>query len=121
MTTTSRYWYSISYREAGYRAAAYGTSLLSESELIAELEAGKYLFLDNLIYWEYGKAKSMKEWSKTDYDRIYINPTMVVSVTPLVDDPRKIIRSVDDLPPPRGLKSHFRRWLHRQIEKLQEK
>jgi len=119
-TSSSQNWFSIFYLEAGRHAAAYGTSSLSEAELIAALESGKYIRLDNLIYWDCGRAKSMKEWSKTDCDRIYINPSMVVSITPMHDDPRTIIKTIDDLPPPKTLKGHIRRWLQRKVEQLEK-
>ena len=121
MNDTTRHWYSIYYLEAGRHQAAYGSSILAEAELVASLETGNYLFPDDLIFWDCGRPKSMKDWSITDCDRIYINPTAIISITPMRDDPRNIINTVDDLPTPKTFRGYYRRFLQRLIEKLEKK
>jgi hypothetical protein len=120
MNESTRYWYSVSYKDTARSNAAYGSSVLSEKEIIISIQQGNYLFLEDLIFWDYdGKPKSMTEWSKTDHDRKYINPQFISSITPMRDDPRNIITTVNLLPPPKGLKAVLKRWLQMKIEKFE--
>jgi hypothetical protein len=66
----------------------YGTSPLSLEQLVAALQRGEFVRLDDLLYMERSQYKEWSEWDKTLTPTVSINPACVVTVMQFKTDPR---------------------------------
>ena len=67
----------------------FGSSRCSEDDFIRSLNHSSFIQLNDIIYFdENGTAKSWAEWDPNCVPRSYLNPAYIVSVMPLIDDPR---------------------------------
>ncbi len=88
---TDKNWYKIETakdKENSYHY--YGTSKLNYEEVIASLQRGEYIFLDDLLYLERSEYKPWAEWDKSILPSVYINPNCVLTVMQYRGDPRVI-------------------------------
>jgi len=68
----------------------FGSSSMSEEALVRTIQAGEFILLNDLTYFdEDGEARAWTEWDPQYLPRIHLNPKHIVSVMRLVDDPRK--------------------------------
>ena len=84
-----KHWYRVEI-EAGSEAHCYfGSSALTEKEMLAEIQAGSFVQLDDHIYYdEVGTPKAWTSWDPNSHSRIYFQPKYVMTVVPLKEDPR---------------------------------
>lgn len=85
------HWYQVTISQQGYNYQMTCTSTLAEADFIATLSKGDgFIVLDNLLYRDNtGKYKSWSEWDPTMQPRIYVRASAIVTLQPLVGDPRK--------------------------------
>ena len=65
-----------------------GCSVMSLEALISKLNAGEYVRLDNLLYWDRGLIKEWSEWDKSVVPTVCISPHCVIDVMQFIRDPR---------------------------------
>ena len=83
-------WFRIEVSAGGETHCYFGTSSQVETDFVKAIEANEYVLLEELTYFdEDGKARGWTEWDPHYLPKIYLNPSHVVSVMCLVDDPRK--------------------------------
>jgi hypothetical protein len=83
------HWYRVDVLEGQKTRAIIGTSELEPSRLVAKLSGDDYLVLNDLSYRDNKNCiVPFSEWDPRLGSIIYINPRQVVSVVPLVGDPR---------------------------------
>jgi hypothetical protein len=68
----------------------YGSSSKDLNELIASLQRGEYIRLDDLMYMERSEYKSWADWDKSLEPSVLINPACVVTVMQYKADPRTL-------------------------------
>ncbi len=67
----------------------FGCSLLDEGQIAEQLNEGKLIMLEDLLYYdEEGKAKPWSEWDPHCEPRIYLNSKFLITLMPMVGDPR---------------------------------
>ena len=85
-----QYWYRITIDQAGHEYGYYGTSELSEKELVEKLKTEDYILLDNLVYYDsQQRIKNWSDWFPNIYSRVYINPKQIISIQVLKENPKK--------------------------------
>ena len=102
-----KHWYRVEMMTAGETYSYIGSSRLPESEVVKLLGQGHFVELDDLTYFdEEVKPRRWTEWDRHCVSRIHLNPRYVLSVLPLVDDPRqkpgdgsKVLKYPDTRPP----------------------
>lgn len=83
----------------------FGSSHLSESEAAASLGRGDMILLEDLVYYdEEGRARSWSEWDPHCQPRVYINPKYLVTLMPMVGDPRTMSAGLKILNMPRFMR-----------------
>lgn len=88
---SEKIWYKIETskdKESTYHY--YGCSSLTYDQLIAALQLGEYIRLDELLYLERGEYKEWSEWDKSLFPSVSINPDCVVTVMQYKGDPRAV-------------------------------
>lgn len=84
------YWYRVEVLNGDETYCFFGSSKYKESEFVRRLTEREYLLLEHLVFYnEDQEAKSWSEWEPNSYSRVYLNPQYIVSLMPLVGDPRK--------------------------------
>jgi hypothetical protein len=58
--------------------------------LLDQVAQGKYVRLDDLVFFDRGMVKDWSAWDKRDIPSIVINPRMIVAIMQLRADPRTI-------------------------------
>ena len=82
-------WFKIEVNKFSEGTYTYvGCSSLSLEAVIAKLQAGDYIRLDNLLYWDRGIIKEWSQWDKSVVPTVYINPLAVLDVMQFIRDPR---------------------------------
>ncbi len=83
----------------------FGSSNLSESEAAAALGRREMVLLEDLVYYdEEGRARSWSEWDPHCQPRVYINPKYLVTLMPMVGDPRTMSAGLKILNMPRFMR-----------------
>lgn len=103
----ARHWYRVEMMTAGESYSYIGSSGLSEPVLVEKLGRNAFVELDDLTYFdEEGKPRRWSEWDHHCVSRIHLNPRYILSILPLVDDPRskpgngsKVLKYPDNRPP----------------------
>lgn len=71
-----------------------GSSDLSEAELLNVLSSGSFFCLNDLVYVdEQGDVHPWTEWDPECQPRIYLNGRLIISIMPLLGDPRRSKKS----------------------------
>jgi hypothetical protein len=85
----ARHWYRVELMTAGDSYSYIGSSPMSESEMVERLSRNAFVELEDLTYFdEEGKPRRWSEWDPHCVSRIHLNPRYVLSILPLVEDPR---------------------------------
>jgi hypothetical protein len=103
----AKHWYRVEMMTVGETYSYIGSSPMTEPELTERLSRNAFVELDDLTYFdEEGKPRRWSEWDRHCTPRIHLNPRYVLSVLPLVDDPRKkpgdgskVLKYPDNRPP----------------------
>ena len=83
-------WYRVEIMSGQDTYCYFGSSKLSEKELVEALSRQEFIQLGNLTYFdEQGEPKRWSEWDPHYHSRVHLNPKFVVSLIPMVDDPRQ--------------------------------
>ena len=91
-TSRTYNWYRVEMINGDETYCYFGSSPLNESEFIKRLQGTDYIELGSLVFFdEEAEAKSWSEWDPNYLPRVYLNPKYVISVIPLMDDPRKAL------------------------------
>lgn len=87
----AKYWYQAEMMNGGGDPLWYlGSSNLDLPEITGEISAGRFVCLDDLVYFnDQDKAISWSEWDPLYTSQVSLNPRYIVSIMPLADDPRK--------------------------------
>ena len=97
--SSKQYWYqvTISYPTSEGKYTFAGISSLGEDALLSVLTKGEFIKLDECLYRDKsGNYKSWSEWDPMAVPRFYINSKYILTVQPLVGDPRKIDTDAKD-------------------------
>lgn len=87
---TKRNWYRAEMTSGAENFYLWGASELGEQELLTKLATGEFVTLEDLIYFdEEGAPRSWNEWDPQCQPRVFLNSKFLVSLMPLVGDPRK--------------------------------
>lgn len=88
----AKYWYRVELMTMLTTGESYsyiGSSAFSEPELVEKLGQNAFVQLNDLTYFdEEGVPRRWSEWDHHTVSRIHLNPRYVVSILPLVEDPR---------------------------------
>lgn len=100
-----RRWYRIEMNSGPENFFVIGSSIMTEQEMVQALEAGRFVQLDDLIHYnEEGVAKAWSEFDPHCHPRVHLSAKAVVSITPMVGDPRKLQSGPKVLNMPRFLR-----------------
>jgi hypothetical protein len=84
-----RTWYRVEMNAGPETFCVFGSSVLAEKEMCNQMNAGNIVLLEDLVYYdEEGIAKSWSDWDPHCQPRIYLNPKFLVSIMPMIGDPR---------------------------------
>ncbi len=101
----SRSWYRVEVNAGPETFCVFGSSALSEKEFISGLNAGSMLLLEDLVYYdEEGNPRSWSDWDPHCHPRMYLHPNHVISVMPMMGDPRTMDGQVKILNLPRFMR-----------------
>jgi hypothetical protein len=86
---SDKFWYKVESNEGEESTTHhYGSSSLSFEQLIASLQRGEYIRLDDVLYMERSNYKEWAEWDTSLHPTKYINPNCVLNVMQYKSDPR---------------------------------
>jgi hypothetical protein len=86
---SDKYWYKVETNEGEDSTTHhYGSSSLSFELLIASLQRGEYIQLNDVLYLERGSYKEWAEWAPELHPSKYINPNCILNVMQYIGDPR---------------------------------
>ena len=84
-------WYKIEVYKSGDDTYHYiGTSEETLDLLSMNIKEGKFICLNDLLYFERGVYKEWAEWDKSLEPTVLINPSSIVTLMQFKDDPRNI-------------------------------
>lgn len=93
-----RYWYRVEMLSGSDTYCFFGSCKLPEKELMQALQENKWTLIEDLIYFdENDRAQGWSEWDPNYLARIHLNPQYVVSVMPMLEDPRKETVGANDI------------------------
>ncbi len=88
---TKRHWYRAEMTAGPETFCVFGSTRMSEKELISALNQGELVLLEDLVFYdEEGLAKSWTEWDPHCQPRVYLNAKFMVTLMPMVRDPRQM-------------------------------
>jgi len=100
-----RTWYRAEMNSGPETFCVFGSSPLPELEITAILGRGEMILLEDLVYYdEEGRARSWSEWDPHCQPRVYINPKYLVTLMPMVGDPRTMSAGLKILNMPRFMR-----------------
>lgn len=68
----------------------FGSSRMSEKEVIEAIGRKEFIQISNLTYFdEEGNPKRWAEWDPQYHSRAHLNPEFIISIIPMVEDPRQ--------------------------------
>lgn len=83
------YWYRVELLQGTEPYCYFGRCEDSESEVLKNVEAGAYLKLEDLVYFDEDHApRSWTDWDANFLPRILIHPRYIISIMPMGGDPR---------------------------------
>ena len=89
-----RHWYRVEMTSGIENFYMWGSSSLDEDALMAKMNDGAFVMLDDLIYFdEEGNAKGWSEGDPQCKPRVHLNSRFLISLMPLIGDPRKMAAS----------------------------
>jgi hypothetical protein len=84
-----RCWYRVEMTSGPETFCVFGSSVVPEKDMVEALNGGGLVLLEDLVYYdEEGKARSWSEWDPHCQPRVYLNSKYMVSLMPMVGDPR---------------------------------
>jgi hypothetical protein len=84
------HWYRAEVSAGTETHCYFGSSRMTEEELVRTIQQEEFVLLDDLTYFdEEGEARAWTEWDPQYLPRIHLNPKHIVSIMRLADDPRK--------------------------------
>jgi hypothetical protein len=87
---TTRHWYRVEVLAGSDTHCYFGSSKLTEAQVLEALKEGTFIELDDLTYYdEDGEPRPWTEWDPNAYPRIHLNAKYVLTMIPLQEDPRK--------------------------------
>jgi hypothetical protein len=93
-----RYWYRIEMLSGDHTYCFFGSCLQDESALMTALAQGEWVLAEDLVYFdEQDRAQGWSEWDPNYFARIHLNPSYVISVMPMLDDPRKKMEGINEM------------------------
>lgn len=100
-----RHWYRAEMNVGAETFCVFGSSAFTESDLVQRLASGEMVLLEDLVYYdEEGRARSWSEWDPHCQPRVYLNARYLVSLMPMVGDPRTMAGGLKILNMPRFLR-----------------
>lgn len=88
---SKRYWYRAEMTSGPETFYIFGATTRPEQELLEALSRGEMILLEDLVYYdEEGHAKSWSEWDPHCQPRVYLNAKFLITLMPMVGDPRKM-------------------------------
>ena len=91
-------WYRVEVQIGAESYFFTGSSQFDEPELLRKLSSGDFFVLEDLVYIdEDGTVRPWTEWDPECHPRICLNGKFVLSVMPLVGDPRRRMTSEDNI------------------------
>lgn len=86
-----RNWYRVEMTAGPETFCVFGSTHLSEQDILGALNRGEMILLEDLVYYnEEGNAKSWSEWDPHCQPRVYLNAKFMISIMPMVGDPRQM-------------------------------
>ncbi len=74
-------WYKVSVLDGSESPYNFhGSSDKTLEEIVSVIEAGKFLRLDDLVYYERGSYKSWSEWDKNVQPTVMLNAKQIISI-----------------------------------------
>ncbi len=86
-----RTWYRAEMTAGPETFCVFGSSVQPEKDMVESLQAGVLVLLEDLVFYdEEGVARSWSEWDPHCQPRMYLNPKFLISLMPMVGDPRNM-------------------------------
>jgi len=86
----SVHWYRVEIQAGMETYCYFGQTALTEQEMVEALNRDEFVQLNDITYFDDGgEPRRWTDWDPHFQPRILLNPKFVVSILPLVDDPKK--------------------------------
>lgn len=90
MTNSTPNWFRVEMQSGIDPYFFFGSTSMDESAVIEQLQNGKYVTLEDLVYFdENDTIHGWSEWDPCCKARVHLNPRHLVSIMPMHGDPRK--------------------------------
>ena len=85
-------WFRITIQKGNDSYTYVGGSTHTLETLVDQATQGKFVRLDELLYWDRGEIKDWSAWEKRDIPTVLINPKVIIAIMQFKADPRTIAK-----------------------------